>query len=132
VSEIDIKGIKIKKTVLIGAGAVIAALLGLMMISGDDAKIAPQINQTLVPGNTYTLFSPNVGIGEVLLVRSPGQFSSREDESADSNNVCVVAGSTPAVFEQETLINYISYVKVKPKTGTCVGKTGWTSKVNLK
>ncbi len=98
--------------------------------SGSGSTVEPRLKQSLTIGQNYTLNNPNKG--DVLLVRTPGKFGSREDESADSENVCVAVGGTSAKVEQETVINYMHFVKVSPVQGECKGKSGWTSKINVK
>ncbi len=123
-------GIKIDKKIIYAiAGIILLVLLYLMFSAGSDSTVAPNVNQALNIGQAYKLESTNGG--ELLLVRTPG-FGSREDESKDSDNVCVVPSGTPATVEQETVINYMKFVKVKPSEGDCVGKTGWTAKINVK
>ncbi len=123
-------GIKIDKKIIYAiAGIVLLVLLYLMFSAGSDSTMSSQVNQTLNIGQSYSLNSPNRG--DVLLVRTPG-FGSREDESQESENVCVVPSGTAATVEQETVINYMKFVKVKPTEGDCVGKTGWTAKINIK
>ncbi len=126
-------GIKIDKKIIYAIAGVIALIvLYLIFSSGSESTIAPQVNQSLIVGQTYTLDNPNQGKGDVLLVRTPGKFGSREDESKESENVCVVKGNTAVKFEQETMLNYMAFVKVQPTEGDCVGKSGWTAKINVK
>lgn len=123
-------GIKITKKMMYAVAGIIALLIIILIFNaGSDATIDPALTQSLSVGQTYTLKNPNRG--DVLLVKTPGKFGSREDESKDSENVCVVEGSTPAIVEQETVVNYMHFVKVKPTKGDCEGKSGWTSKINV-
>lgn len=80
-------------------------------------------------GEQYSLKNPNVG--KILLVAVPGKFSSSEYDEEDSQNVCVVEPNTRVKLLEETVANYIPYIKVEPQDGDCQGKKGWTSKVNL-
>ncbi len=123
-------GTKISKNIIYAiAGIVAIAIVVTIFTSGNDATVAPKLSQALTMGQSYTLESPNTG--DILLVRTPG-FGSREDESKESENICVVDGNTPAIVEQETVINYMHFVKVKPTAGDCAGKSGWTAKINVK
>ena len=112
-----------------GLGAVVILVL-FLLIGGGDTSQAPQVNAALKVGETYRLVNPNGG--EVLLVAVPGQFSSAEDNGEDSKNICLVDSNTQVVLQEETFVNYIHYVKVQPSGGPCKGKSGWTSKVNIK
>jgi len=124
-------GIKISKKILYAIAGVVALIIVITIYNaGSDATLTPTLTQALSVGQSYTLENPNHG--GVLLVKTPGKFGSREDESKDSENVCVVEGSTPAIVEQETVVNYMHFVKVKPTQGECAGKSGWTSKINVK
>ncbi len=111
------------------AGVAAIAIIVMIMTSGSDATVDPILKQSLTIGQTYTVDGANTG--DILLVRTPG-FGSREDESKESENVCVVKSNTPAVLEQETVINYMHFIKVKPTEGDCAGKSGWTAKINIK
>lgn len=122
--------IKNKKVIYGAIGAVALIIIFMIFSSGSDSKLSPNLTKALTMGQTYTLDNPNHG--GVLLVKVPGKFGSREDESKDSDNVCVVDGGTAAVVEEETVINYMHFVKVKPQQGDCSGKSGWTSKINVK
>ena len=120
---------KNKKIIYAVAGIVALTIVYMIFSSGSDSTVSPGLKQSLSTGQTYTLDNPNHG--GVLLVKAPGKFGSREDESKESENVCVVEGGTPAVVEQETVVNYMHFVKVKPTKGECEGKSGWTSKINV-
>jgi hypothetical protein len=116
--------------VFYGGLAVVVILVLFLLISGGGTSQAPQVKATLKVGETYRLVNPNGG--EVLLVAVPGQFSSVEYNEEDSQNICVVDSGTRAILQEETFVNYINYVKVQPSDGPCKGKSGWTSKVNIK
>ena len=81
----------------------------------------------LVSGQNYVMKSPNGG--KVLLTVRPifGSAGSGED-----NNVCLVKPETMVKLQEQTIVNYITYIKVAPQSGECQGKSGWTSKVNIK
>ena len=112
-----------------GLGAVVILVL-FLLIGGSGTGQAPQVKATLTVGESYRLVNPNGG--EVLLVAVPGQFSSVDYDEEDSQNICLVDSGTRVVLQEETFINYIHYVKVQPSNGPCKGKSGWTSKVNIK
>ena len=119
-----------KPKVFYGGLAAVVIIVLFLLIGGGDTSQAPQVQATLKAGATYRLVNPNGG--EVLLVAVPGQFSSADYNEEDTQNICVVDSNTQVVLQEETFVNYIHYVKVKPSAGPCAGKSGWTSKVNIK
>lgn len=94
---------------------------------GSGAKDSGHVAMTLVNGNTYVVKNPNGG-GTLLL--SQPAFGSAE--SGDDMNICVVEPGVSVRLEEQTIVNYINYIKISPVEGPCQGKSGWTSKVNLK
>ncbi len=88
---------------------------------------------TIQVGQTYKLVNPNVtGGGDVLLFQAPGRMGATDPEIREKEKVCVVSAGTPAKVLEQSVVNYVKYVKVEPVEGDCAGKQGWTSIVNLK
>lgn len=114
---------------ILGACGVIAIALILMMAGGGSQQSA-QVQVKVAPGQNVVLQNPN--IGNTLLVASPGQLSSADYDEKDSQNICEVAGGTPALVEEESVVNYIPWVKVKVLDGPCKDRSGWAPKVNIK
>ncbi len=123
-----IANLKGSPKLLYGGIALLVLIVLWLMLRGGGEQI--EIKTTVTPGQTVTLQNPNVG--NTLLVAVPGKLGSADDESDDSQNVCVVPPGTQAVVEEETVVNYIPFVKVKVLDGSCKDKNGWTSKVNIK
>lgn len=114
-----------------GIAAVVLLLLGILFMGGGGGTKAPV--PTIQVGQTYTLENPNVtGGGDVLLFAAPGRMGSTDPKIREQEQVCVVEPGTQAKVLEQTVVNYISYVKVEPLAGDCAGKSGWTSIVNLK
>ena len=119
-------------------GGVVLLIFVLILFSGAEQTTAPQIKATLSNGSEYIIHNPNSAIdsggsaGSVLLIAVPGQFGSVDYSGEDDTNICLVQSGTRAVLEDETMINYIHYIKLRPVEGDCKGESGWTSKVNIK
>ncbi len=113
------------------AGVLLVLFLVIKMIGGGG------VDQLQVPaiqvGQTYKLVNPNVtGGGDVLLFQAPGRMGATDPEIREKEKVCVVKAETPAKVLEQSVVNYVKYVKVEPQAGDCAGKQGWTSIVNLK
>lgn len=113
------------------AGAVVLLLLILKLMGGGGVEQAKTV--TVQVGQTYQLVNPNVTDGgDVLLFQAPGRMGATDPEIREKEKVCVVDAGTRAKVLEESIINYVRYVKVEPMEGDCAGKQGWTSVVNLK
>ncbi len=114
-----------------GIAAAVLVLAGLFFIGGGGGTKAPV--PTIQIGQTYALVNPNVtGGGDVLLFSAPGRLGATDPKIREKEQVCVVNAGTKAKVTEQTVVNYIQYVKVEPLEGDCAGKSGWTSIVNLK
>ncbi|XSG84336.1 MAG: hypothetical protein ACPW60_11430 [Methylohalobius sp. ZOD2] len=114
-----------------GIVGILVILLALLYFSGGGGEQvkAPAIQV----GQTYKLINPNVtGGGDVLLLQAPGRMGATDPELRDKEQICVVRAGTSARLQEQTVVNYVKYVKVEPLEGDCRGKSGWTSFVNLK
>ncbi|HEB78249.1 MAG TPA: hypothetical protein ENI90_06970 [Methylothermaceae bacterium] len=113
------------------AGILLVLFLVIKMFGGggvEQAKVP-----TIQVGQTYKLVNPNVtGGGDVLLFQAPGRMGATDPEIREKEKVCVVKAGTPAKVLEQSVVNYVKYVKVEPVEGDCAGKQGWTSIVNLK
>ncbi len=113
------------------AGVLLVLFLVIKMFGGGG------VEQLQVPaiqvGQTYKLVNPNVtGGGDVLLFQAPGRMGATDPEIREKEKVCVVKAGTSAKVLEQSVVNYVKYVKVEPVEGDCAGKQGWTSIVNLK
>jgi hypothetical protein len=124
-----VETLKTNPKVLYGAiGGVVVIMLGLAMGGGGEGekvKVA-----SIGPGQTVTLENPNGGLSHLTAV--PGMQSASEAEENQEVSICVAAGGTRASVEEEQMVGMLPYVKLKVIDGDCQGKTGWTSKVNIK
>ena len=108
-------------------GLFVLLIIFLFTFVGSGTEDSAQMSANLVNGQTYTMFNPNGG--EVLLTTRPifGSAGSGED-----TNVCLVKPDTQVRIDEQTIANFITYIKASPISGDCQGKSGWTSKVNIK
>ncbi|MGH8547951.1 MAG: hypothetical protein ACRERU_05025 [Methylococcales bacterium] len=108
-------------------GAVALLIVFLFTFVGSGTEETVQMTMNLVNGQNYVMKNPNGG--EVLLTTRPifGSAGSGED-----TNVCLVKPDTVVKVVEQTMANFITYVEVEPQGGDCQGKSGWTSKVNIK
>lgn len=113
-----------------GLGAIAAILAYLILAKGSTKGIPVQIDVAV--GQSYIVENPNVG--DTLLVAQPGVLSSADSQEDESKNICVVPkGSKATVTEISGAMGIPNlYVKLQITDGSCAGKTGWTTKANLK
>ena len=116
------------KAMYAAIGAVVVVVLGLAFGGGGEGKKAPIA--TVGVGQNITLENPNGGSSHLTTI--PGMQSASEAEENQEVSVCVVSGGTRATVEEEQMVGQLPYVKLKVLDGDCQGKTGWTSKVNVK
>ncbi len=117
---------KSNPTVFYGASVALLILL-LFTFVGSGTEDSVQMTMNLVNGQNYVMKNPNGG--DVLLTARP-IFASAG--SGEDTNVCLVKPDTVVKLEEQTMANYITYIKVAPQDGDCQGKSGWTAKVNIK
>ncbi|MCI0653785.1 MAG: hypothetical protein L0Y39_04840 [Methylococcaceae bacterium] len=118
--------LKTNPKALYGVGVVLLIFF-LFTFVGSGTKDSAQMGLALVNNQDYVMKNPNGG--GVLLTASPIFGSAGSGEDA---NVCLVKPDTVVKVLEQTMANYIVYIKVAPQSGDCQGKSGWTSKVNIK
>lgn len=109
-------------------GAVVVVILALFLGGGDDVKKAPQAVTAV--GQTVTLENPNGGMSHLTVV--PGLVSASDAEEDKEQSVCLVKAGTKGQVEEEQIVSMLPFVKLKILDGECQGKSGWTSKINIK
>jgi hypothetical protein len=110
-------------------GAVVVVLLASFMGGGDGGAPATVIPSISV-GQAVTVENPNGG--DSMLAVAPGMMAVADPEDTEQN-VCLVKGAAKGkVVEGEQVAAGLSYVKVEMLEGECKGRSGWTSKVNVK
>ncbi|MBP1151010.1 MULTISPECIES: hypothetical protein [Methylocaldum] len=115
------------KALYAAIGAVLVIVLVLAMSGGGEEV---QIKTTVSVGQQVTLDNPNGGGSH--LTTMPGLISTSEAEEDQEQSVCVTKAGTKATVEEEMVVGQLPFVKVKVLDGDCQGKSGWTSKVNVK
>jgi hypothetical protein len=109
-------------------GAVVLGGLALAFSGGDNVqgrKIA-----AVSVGQTITLENPNGGLSH--LANAPGMVGVADSgEEKGEHSICVVPAGSRATIEEEQVV-MVPFVKVTVLDGECQGKSGWTSKINVK
>ncbi|MGI9212201.1 MAG: hypothetical protein ACR2HF_06980 [Methylococcaceae bacterium] len=111
----------------IGAGLLL--ILGVLSLSGGGSSTQAKI-PTIGPGQSVVLGNPNGGDSHLTAV--PGMQSASEAEENQEVSICVAPEGTRATVQEEQLVGLLPYVKLNIIDGVCQGKSGWTSKVNIK
>lgn len=109
-------------------GAIVVAILAMLMGGGEDVKKVP--TAVVSVGSAVTLDNPNGGNSHLTTV--PGLVSASDAEEDKDQSVCLAKAGTKATVEEEQVVGMLPFVKVKVLEGDCQGKSGWTSKVNVK
>jgi hypothetical protein len=115
------------KALYAAIGAAVIVVLVLAMSGGGEEM---QIKTAVTVGQQVILDNPNGGGSH--LTNMPGLMSTSEAEEDQEQSVCVTKAGTKATVEEEMVVGQLPFVKVKVLDGDCQGKTGWTSKVNVK
>jgi hypothetical protein len=115
------------KALYAAIGAVVVIILVLAMSGGGEEV---QIKTSVSVGQQVTLDNPNGGGSH--LTTTPGLVSTSEAEEDQEQSVCVTKAGTKGTVEEEMVVGQLPFVKVKVLDGDCQGKSGWTSKVNVK
>ena len=66
------------------------------------------------------------------MTSGPGILSASVAEEDREQTICTAQPGTHGTIEEQQVIDLLSYVKIKITDGECEGKTGWTSKTNIK
>lgn len=110
-------------------GAIAIGSLTLAMTGGGEAgKVQVKANVSL--GQSVTLDNPNGGLSH--LTATPGLISASDDEEDGDLNICRAPSGSHGTVEEEQVVGMLPFVKVAVTDGECQGKTGWTSKVNVR
>lgn len=111
---------------LIGAAAVVFVVTGLT--GGGSGRV--EVKTAVSSGQGIILENPNGGNSHLTI--SPGLVSASDSEEDSESNVCTAPAGTQATVEEEQIVGMLPFVKVKVTSGDCQGKSGWTSKINVK
>lgn len=109
-------------------GAIVVGSLALALSGGDDSKAVAKA--AITKGQSVVLENPNGGLSHVTA--APGMMGAQTAEEDVEQDICVAESGTPATVEDEQVTGMLPYVKVAITGGPCQGKSGWTTKVNVK
>ena len=117
--------------VFYGGVAGLVVILWFIMSGSGSGGVQMKVNVT--PGQSITLNNPNGG--KSLIDAQPGNFSMNAED--EKSFVCYAEAGASAKVVEETMIptmggTALPFVKVEITGGSCAGKSGWTSKTNIK
>ena len=130
-----INTLKTNRKAQYAAGAVVAVILLATFMGGGGGQL-PQRGQAVVnTGQTVILENPNGGNSH--LTQGPGLMSAADAEEDKDQSVCLAKAGTQGKVVEVQMIPVLGggslpFVKIEVLDGDCKGKTGWTSKVNIK
>jgi hypothetical protein len=116
------------KAMYAAIGAIVVVILAVAMGGGEEG--GAKTKAMLSSGQSVILENPNGGSSHLTAV--PGLMSASEAEEDKEQSICVAMAGTKATVEEEQIVSQLPFVKVKIQAGECQGKSGWTSKVNIK
>lgn len=122
-----------RKAQYILGGAVLAVIVA-SFLGGGGGEIQQRAPATIKVGDTVTLENPNGGNSHLTAV--PGLFGAADAEEDKEQSVCMAKGGTRGTVREEQVVpvagGQLYFVKIEVIDGECKGKTGWTSKINIK
>ena len=110
------------------AAIAIGSLTLAMTGGGEGGKV--QVKAAVSMGQAVNLDNPNGGLSH--LTATPGLISASDAEEDSDLNICRAPAGSHATVEEEQVVGLLPFVKVAVTDGECQGKTGWTSKVNVR
>ena len=121
--------LKANPKLLVGlVGGIAIGGLALNLMGGSDSR--PIVNAAMASGQSVTIENPNGGLSHITA--APGMMSASVSEEDVDQSICTARPGTHGVVEEVQVIDLLQYVKVKITDGDCAGKTGWTTRTNLK
>jgi len=126
-----IENLKGNPKALAAAGVAVVLVLFLLFKGSSDEGEKPAKVAAISIGQKVTVQNPN--IGNTILLAAPGAVGLADSENdKDDMIICRHVGSgSSAVVIEETVVNYIPFVKITLNDGECAGKSGWMAKVNI-
>ena len=109
-------------------GAIAVGSLAMALTGGGSGKV--EVKTAVSSGQAVVLENPNGGLSHLTM--APGLMSASDSEEDKDQDVCTAPAGTRGVVEEEQVVGLLPFVKVKITDGNCQGKTGWTSKINIK
>lgn len=111
-----------------GIAAVVIGGLGYYLIGGNSQTEARNISFS--QGQEVIIENPNGGLSHITA--GPGMMSASVSEEDREQSICTAQPGTHGKIEEVQVIDLLSYVKVTMTDGDCEGKSGWTTKTNIK
>lgn len=122
-------GLKDNSKVLMGAAVIVGlgALAYLFMSANSSSEVK---NLMISQGQEVTIDNPNGGLSHIT--SGPGMMSASVSEEDKEQSICTAQPGTRGVVEDQQVIDMLQYVKVRINDGDCEGKSGWTTKTNIR
>ena len=111
-----------------GIAAVVIGGLGFFFMGGNSQSEVR--NLSLNQGQEVVIENPNGGLSHITA--GPGMMSASVSEEDREQSICTAKPGTRGKVEEIQVIDLLSYVKVTMTDGDCEGKSGWTTKTNIK
>ncbi len=111
-----------------GIAAVVLGGLGYFLIGGNSQSEVR--NVSFSQGQEVVIENPNGGLSHITA--GPGMMSASVSEEDREQSICTAQPGTHGQIEELQVIDLLSYVKVRMTDGECEGKSGWTTKTNIK
>ena len=112
-------------------GGVAAALvLGLVYLGFSGGSTSESRIVNLGQGQAVVVENPNGGLSHITA--GPGIMSASVSEEDRDQSICTAKPGTSATVDEVQTIELLTYVKVTLTDGECEGKSGWTTKTNIR
>lgn len=128
-SASDLSNNKINPMALYGGiAAVVLGGLGYFFIGGNSESDVR--NVAFSQGQAIVIENPNGGLSHIT--GGPGMMSASVSEDDREQSICTAQPGTHGKIEEVQVIDLLSYIKVTITDGPCEGKSGWTTKTNIR
>ena len=128
-SSTGLSNITSNTTALYGViGGVVALVLAYLFFSSNSTTEVR--NLAVSPGQSVVVENPNGGLSHITA--GPGMMSASVSEEDREQSICTAHPGTGAVVEEIQTVESLSYVKIRLTDGDCEGKSGWTTKTNIR
>lgn len=121
-------GLKDNSKALIAAAIVGLGALAYLFTSANSTSEVKAL--MISQGQEVTIENPNGGLSHIT--SGPGMMSASVSEEDKEQSICTAQPGTRGVVEDQQVIDMLQYVKIKISNGDCEGKSGWTTKTNIR
>lgn len=122
-------GLKENPKAVYGVAGLLAAGILAYLFAGANSQPETR-NLAISQGQSITIENPNGGLSHITA--GPGMMSASVSEEDKEQSICTAQPGTQAVIEDQQVIDLLQYVKIRITNGDCEGKTGWTTKTNIR